>query len=126
MDILLIEPNRLQAQQYCEYLERRGHRLRHVQDAQAAVTETDRHTPDLVIMELLLAGHSGVEFLYEFRSYPEWQKVPVVIMSHLPEAEIPSSGRVFAKLGVGAYLYKPATSLKRLAERVEALIPSSA
>ena len=31
--------------------------------------------PAIVMLELQLVEHSGIEFLYEFRSYPEWQRV---------------------------------------------------
>ena len=66
MHILLIEPSRLLAEQYCRFFESRGHSIAWREDAQGGVIAADEQKPDVVIVELLLAGHSGVEFLYEF------------------------------------------------------------
>ncbi len=68
MHILLIEPDRLQAASYRGALERAGHRVAHAVSAQNAVHEADAKMPYLVVLELQLPVHNGVEFMYEFRS----------------------------------------------------------
>ena len=73
-------------------------------------------------MDLLFAGRSGVEFLYEFRSYPEWADLPVVIYSSVPEAEAGSYVEEFVRLGIKHYFYKAETSLATLTEAVNYLI----
>lgn len=115
--VLLIEPDRVLAATYKEALVHAGFSVTPCASAQAAIFAADQLQPDLVIMELQLVEHSGVEFLYEFRSYPEWQSVPIIIHSQVPPAEF--SGNLSGlkeSLGVNFYLYKPLATLKDLLE----------
>ena len=114
MKILLLEPNRLLAQQYCSYLTAKGYEVMWREDAQAGIVAADEQNPDIVIVELLLAGHSGVEFLYEFRSYTDWVKVPAIVLSSVAKDAVGVPMNTFVELGVNAYLYKPSTSLAQL------------
>lgn len=118
--ILLIEPDRLLADTYFKVLAKAGHQVGVSAGAQAAITAADRVKPDLVILELQLTGHSGIEFLYEFRSYPEWQGIPVIIHTLVPLSEFAASQELMKReLGVNTYLYKPRTSLRQLVSTVE-------
>ena len=75
----------------------------------------------------MLAGHSGVEFLYEFRSYSEWRNIPVIILTGVPRGELGLSDVAMTDLGVVGYLYKPETSLAGLAKLARrALLPTKA
>ncbi len=114
MHILLIEPNRLLAEQYCRFFESRGHSIEWREDAQSGVTAADDARPDIVITELMLAGHSGVEFLYEFRSYADWLNVPALLLSSVRQETAGIGNETLKELGVTTYLYKPDTSLRKL------------
>lgn len=119
--LLLIEPDPVLVKIYKDYLEKNGFKIAAAKDAQDAVNKADKKTPDIVVMELQLVGHSGIEFLYEFRSYSEWQKVPVIINSHVPKREFKENWRVLSQeLGVIEYLYKPITSLSHLLASIRA------
>lgn len=75
-------------------------------------------------MELQLVGHSGIEFLYEFRSYPDWQNVPLIIHTHVPPSEFAGARDLLMKeLGAHTYLYKPHTSLKKLLGTIREALP---
>jgi len=113
--ILLVEPDRLLADTYKKALAKDGHTVKTAATAQAAITTADDKQPDLVILEVQLVEHSGIEFLYEFRSYPEWQDIPVLIHSNVPPAEFNDSQQILKnQLGVDYYLYKPRTTLQEL------------
>ncbi|HEX7963470.1 MAG TPA: response regulator [Candidatus Saccharimonadales bacterium] len=119
MHVLLLEPNTLLAKTYTEALQRAGHSVAHATGAQTAVDAADKQLPDIVILELQLPRHSGLEFLHEFRSYPEWQAVPVIVHSMLPPTHTAAvAENLQADLGVRAILYKPRTSLQRLLRAV--------
>ena len=119
MQILLIEPDTLLAQTYSKALKHSGHRVQVSATAQQAVHQADEHMPELVILELQLVSHSGIEFLYELRSYPEWQDIPVLVLSHVPPTEFVDSWNLLQnELGVKKYLYKPRTSLAKLLNSV--------
>jgi len=120
--ILLIEPDRPLAQTYQTVLENAGYAVFWCPHAQLAIIAADKMKPSLVIIELKLAAHSGIEFLYEFRSYPDWVNVPVLVLSSVPMEESGVAGRLTAELNLAGYLYKPQTSLKKLSATVEKLL----
>ncbi|MEK7059366.1 MAG: response regulator [Patescibacteria group bacterium] len=119
--ILLIEPDRVLAEIYGRSLVAAGNRVLSCFTAQAGIQAADKQQPDLVILELQLVEHSGIEFLYEFRSYPEWQATPVVIHTTVPPNEFSDNWQILrVELGVETYLYKPQTSLKQLIDTAQA------
>lgn len=122
MIVLVVEPSHFLGALYAAALHREGHDVRVVHDAQAAVYETDKKQPDVIILELQLSGHSGVEFLYELRSYPEWQHIPVVCQSFVPKRVMDFP----RQLGVRAHLYKPRTSLAQLARTINEVVAKDA
>jgi DNA-binding response OmpR family regulator len=118
--VLLIEPDFILAQIYKQAIEAEGAcKVTVVSSAQAAIMAADERKPDLVILELQLIEHSGIEFLYEFRSYTEWQEVPIVVQTVVPFGEFHDNWHLLQdELGVSAYLYKPHTSLRQLLSSV--------
>jgi DNA-binding response OmpR family regulator len=123
-NILLIEPDHILADTYRQALANDGHQITAVPTAQAAISAADDAKPDLVVLELQLVEHSGIEFLYEFRSYTDWQAIPVIVQTQVPPGEFQGSWPLLRQeLGVQAYLYKPQTSLKQLRQHVSEFIP---
>jgi DNA-binding response OmpR family regulator len=127
MHILIIEPDRILANIYREVLELQGYSVMICASAQSAIFGADEQSPDLVILELQLIGHSGIEFLYEFRSYTEWQAIPVIVHTQVPAGEFVDSWRFMQEeLGIRAYFYKPLTSLETLQTTVNELVAQPA
>lgn len=114
MKILLIEPDKMLADNYSYVLERAGHAVSWQPTAQSAIHHTDQDKPDLIILELQLPSHNGIEFLYELRSYPEWQNIPAIILSLVPQESAIGEARILKQLGVRHFLYKPQTKLQQL------------
>jgi DNA-binding response OmpR family regulator len=124
--ILLLEADSLLAQNITKYLSKAGHDVQWFAEPQAAIHAADTQSPELVILDLLLASHSGAEFLYEFRSYPDWQNTPVIIFSSLSNEEIQEAAPALSQLNITAYYHKPHASLAELAQAVsDALQPVS-
>ncbi|HVW23628.1 MAG TPA: response regulator [Candidatus Saccharimonadales bacterium] len=118
--ILLIEPDHVLAETYAAALHHAGHHVVACASAQDAVNLADGQKPDLVVLEVQLVGHSGIEFLYEFRSYDDWQNVPVLIHSQVPPGEFTANWSLLNnELGVVGYLYKPVTNLSELLANVQ-------
>lgn len=113
--VLLIEPNTLLAGTYMQAMQGAGHEVTHSVGAQAAILAADQRTPDVVVLELQLPVHNGVEFLQEFRSYPEWQDVPVIVHTVIPPQRLVNSRAALKRdLGVETVVYKPRISLRNL------------
>jgi CheY-like chemotaxis protein len=74
----------------------------------------------------LLASRSGIEFLYELRSYPDWQNLPVIIFSNIVAEEMNACLKAFEHLNIAAYHYKPTTSLSQLGKTLERALQPAA
>ncbi len=59
----------------------RDFELKFFRDGIAAINAMDDETPNLIILDILLAGPTGFAVLNEMRSYPNLAAVPVVIVS---------------------------------------------
>jgi CheY-like chemotaxis protein len=114
MHIIIVEPDVVLARVYRQLFERNGHSVANVRNAQSAISAADDRRPDVVILEMQLASQSGAAFLYEFRSYADWQYIPLVLHTLTPPDILEPFQKTFKELGVSAQLYKPATSLERL------------
>ena len=108
--ILLIEPDRSLAESAMLALTSDTTSTKWVTGAQDAIAAADKQCPNLVVLELGLPLHNGIEFLYEFRSYDEWATIPVIMFT-MQQISMPE---LLTKLGVVSYLYKPTTPLGRL------------
>ena len=126
MRILLIEPDSILANIYSEALERVGHKVVRVANAQAAITAADKRTPDVVILEIQLPRHSGAAFLYEFRTYSDWMKIPIIAHTVVPPTRLSLFAKSLDELGVTTCLYKPHTSLSKLVAAVDNCVPLQA
>lgn len=117
--IVIIEPDKVLATTYGQAFRHAGYKVALANGAQSGVHAADETTPDVVLLELQLGAHDGVEFLHEFRSYADWDDVPVIVNTLLPpEKTTPVIDALRRDFGVHAVLYKPQTSLKTLLSEV--------
>jgi DNA-binding NtrC family response regulator len=84
------------------------------QMAEQAIAMLDKKTFDVVVLEIQIALHNGIEFLYEMRSYSEWQSIPVIIHSHISPQWFEQCGVLKEQLNIAKFLYKPTTKLQTL------------
>jgi DNA-binding response OmpR family regulator len=120
--ILILETDRQLAKNTSDFLVLQGHQVDIYSDPQSAISSADTNCPDVVVLDLMLAGRSGIEFLYELRSYPEWQQIPVIVTSKLTDEELQAYLPAFGQLNVSGYLHKPTTPLADLAAMVQKLL----
>ena len=101
-------------------LERNGYAVRHAPDGWHAkrLTET-AEPPDLVLLDISLPSLSGLEVLRAIRSTPEWQWIPVIILSADTREETMAEATT---LGATEYLKKP-FSQERLMKAVALFLP---
>ena len=92
-----------------------GYRVVSATDARKGLAAARRSAPDLVLLDMMLPGMSGLEFLKVFR---EESRAPVLMLS----ARTDSPTRAMAmRQGADDYLVKP-FSLTALFSRVESLL----
>ncbi len=120
--LLLIEPDFELGQTTKAYLNHLGHKLKWCRNAQQAILAADKVQPDLIILELQLPVHNGIEFLYELRSYKDWQNIPVIIYSQVSPNLKAISPMLWKNLKISSYYYKPQTKLSSLAISIDGIL----
>lgn len=114
MNVLIIEPDKRLAANYRAAVQAAGFSARLAHSAQEAISMADEQTPDIIVVELQMKSHNGMEFMYELRSYHDWQHIPIVVQSFVPSIHFTTDETLLAKLGVREYLYKPEVTLEHL------------
>lgn len=99
--VLLIEDEDDLARLFELALDREGLRIRRAQDAAAGREAIRRWGPDLILLDVVLPGMSGLDFLEELRAE---SRVPVILISGRRRPEDRARAD---KLGVDDYLVKP-------------------
>ena len=120
MRVLLLETDSILAHNLSAQLIASGHEVEWQVDPQEAVAALDESPVDVVLMDLILAGRSGIEFLYELRSYDDWSELPVVMLSSVPPREIYSCLVALEQLQIQAYHYKPTATFSDMLASLEA------
>lgn len=114
INVLIIDPDIQVCELLSDYLEH-DFSVVTVVDSQQAIHQADRIKPDIIILELAIPDQNGLAFLHEFRSYEEWQSIPIILHTMIPpKADVDI--HAWRDLGVKEYLYKPTTNLKKLKE----------
>ncbi|WP_408661872.1 response regulator transcription factor [Jatrophihabitans sp.] len=98
------------------YLERAGHRIRHVSNGADALAQVQVMPPDLMLLDLMLPGVDGIEVCRRVRA--EHPDLRVLMLTALGEAEDRIAG---LEVGADDYVTKP-FSPRELVLRVDALL----
>ncbi|PID31841.1 hypothetical protein CR970_03685 [Candidatus Saccharibacteria bacterium] len=114
MHALLLESDVCLARLYGAGLRAAGYTVSVAHHAQDAVALADDRRPDVLVVDMQLGGHGGMEFLYEFRSYVDWREVPALLLSAAPPHALQLSRQQQQRLGIADCLYKPATTVQAL------------
>jgi CheY-like chemotaxis protein len=97
-----------------------GDRYEYVEaeDADQAEAVLARHDPRVIVLDVMLPGRSGIEFLAELRTQPRERPIPVVVVSAW---QSPQDAQAALGAGADAFVGKPFDP-KELAAVVETLI----
>ncbi|SDO74994.1 Response regulator receiver domain-containing protein [Halomonas shengliensis] len=86
-------------------LERHGFSVRHAADGRQALAALEEESvPDLVLLDVMLPYHDGLEVIEQLRRRPAWQAVPVVMLTaKAREVDVVRA----LELGADDYVTKP-------------------
>ena len=124
MHVLLVESDPVIANSLIGFMNNQSMTVGVASSAQDAIAQCDATLPDVIVLDTALTGHSGIEFLHEFRSYHEWSHVPVVVWSMQQVTH--TQQQALQRLGVSVVLYKPKTTLQHLAQQLQTFQPAHA
>ena len=116
--ILIVDDDQFMRELLTVKLEENGYEVSSVSEGLLALQTIRDHKPDLVLLDILLPGLSGLETLNVLRAEELGQHLPIILISNLNEPELI---RVAERLGADDYLVKPFTA-ELLIEKIKEII----
>jgi two-component system, OmpR family, phosphate regulon response regulator PhoB len=86
------------------HLARESYRVRTASSGPEAIRAAELERPDLIVLDLMLPGMSGLQVLEELRRRPETQEIPVILLTARKEEQDRIAG---LRLGADDYVAKP-------------------
>ena len=121
--ILVVDDERMLAETISFNLEKEGFTVVTAHDGEAALAQSKEHSPDLVVLDLMLPRISGWEVCRALRQNPEYKlDSPILMLTARGEEADKVLG---LELGADDYLVKP-FGMRELVARVRALLRRSA
>lgn len=118
--ILLVEDDAWLAELYKDVLQTlEGVTTHWAAEANSALELLDTQAVDLVLLDMFLPQHNGIEVLHELASHDDTINIPIVILSAVSEHDFAMSSERWREYGVVAYLYKPMVKPHQLAAAVQ-------
>src|SRR5262249_61273062 len=78
---LLVDDDELVRRSVRQALEPIGWKVTEAEDGQVAVEAITAGLPDVIILDLMMPKMDGFEFLRELRLRPDWQGIPVLVIT---------------------------------------------
>lgn len=85
INILLVEDDAWLAEMESRVLEQAGYKVIVAPHALAAIDQIDLQTPDIIILDVLLAGSTAFSLLNELQSHDDTKQIPVILCTNLAE-----------------------------------------
>jgi len=113
--VLVVEDEISLQRAIAESLRTEGILVETAADAGRAMEITRSFKPGLILLDLILPGKNGFEFLKDLRQQPEFSNLPVIVLSNLGDEEDIKQGM---KLGAMDFLIKVDNDLKQISKVV--------
>src|SRR5207253_2154029 len=115
--ILIIEDAKELTQTWSWYFDKEGYETHVCHDGQEGLRHAQTLLPDLILLDLMLPGMSGLDVCRELRAGERTRDIPIIMITAKAEE---TDQVVGFKLGADDYVTKP-FSVKVLLERIKAL-----
>src|SRR3989338_3239557 len=113
--VLVVEDEDFLVRALKDNLVSEGHSVSVATDGEMAFDELKKKKPSLILLDLLLPKKNGFDVLRDIRSNPEWQHIPVVILSNLGEDSVIKRA---LELGANDYFVKSQHPIQEVMEKV--------
>ena len=115
--VLVVDDSRTVRNALQRMLRQGGFDTVEAQDGQTAVEQAQAHTPDLIIMDVVMPGMNGFQATRKLRRIPETRAIPIIIMSGNEQA---TEEFWVLRIGANDFLAKPFTRFEvyRRIERI--------
>ena len=120
--VLLIEDDSFMRNMFAQSLRDAGFSVDAALDALVGEEMLKKHVPDVILLDLLLPGKSGFEFLAEIKRKTEYLSIPVIVVSNLG-----GKGDIDRALDLGAadFLVKANSTIDEIIAKAKAQVEKS-
>jgi DNA-binding response OmpR family regulator len=84
--VLVVEDDDWLAEQHVRTLEMAGFKAAHVAHALAAIEIIDTKLPDVLIIDVFLAGPNAFTLLHELQSHADLSRIPVILCTNAADS----------------------------------------
>jgi twitching motility two-component system response regulator PilH len=121
-NILLVEDDAFMRELFVRELRAAGFTVDEALDAEVGLEILRERLPDIILLDLLLPGKSGFEFLDEIKQNKSYRHIPVVVVSNLG-----SKGDIDHAIDLGAadFLVKANSTIDEIISKSEKFIEKS-
>ena len=119
--ILLIEDEKRLAKIIKNFLEKNNFEVADLYDGEDAIITAETFNPNLILLDWMLPGLSGLEICRQIRSNKSINKVPIIFLTAKGEEEDKLRG---LDIGADDYITKPFSQIELIA-RIKALLRRS-
>lgn len=117
--ILIIEDDPVFQQTLGEFLRAEGFKVFSAVDGVEGIKETQKQSPDLILLDIILPKKDGYEVIAELKKEPATKNIPIVLLTNLGGVQ-----DVEKALGLGAttYLVKSDYKLEEVAGKIKEIL----
>ena len=119
--ILIVEDYPSLQKVYSMAVQEAGHEFLLAKDGDEALKQATEHTPDLILLDLLMPGVNGMEFLKKFdlKMHPQTKVIVFTNMDH------PTLRAELSALGINMYLTKSEYTPKELMKIIDSTLKAT-
>lgn len=121
MRVLIVEDDKMLAEMYRDGFEAAKHEVIGAHGAQDALNKLDKAKVDLILLDLVLPGRSGVEVIHELSSYKDWQKIPIILMTDNHPATFKIADKDLKKYSVKKVIFKQKSTPTQVVQLAEGI-----
>jgi CheY-like chemotaxis protein len=120
--ILLVDDEGLMLALYKGYIQRAGYQLVTAGSGEEGLEVAAREMPDLIIMDVVMQGMSGLAALRALKTNDTTKPIPVIILTAAVSKQYEAARRESTTGGAAKFLTKPISPSQLLAE-IQKIIP---
>lgn len=117
--ILLIEDDKFISNMIVEKLKKAGLVVNLAEDAESGLAKIQKEKPDLILLDIILPGMDGYEFLEKLKADKELSSISVLILSNLGQKDEIERG---LKLGAKDFWIKAYHDLDEIVQKTKQLL----
>jgi DNA-binding response OmpR family regulator len=120
--VLIVEDEEDAAELFAEMMRVSGFRVIKTSKSQPAIAIMTEEKPDLVLLDIMMPGVSGLDILRQMRRDPNLSDIPVIVLT---AKSMPADIKNGMEAGASTYLTKP-VGFQELKEAVDRTLGSTA